>query len=210
MSEASPLLGPIAEYYSNRAKEHGARPEGVDWNSPEAQEHRWAQFLSLLDGAGRFSLLDYGCGYGGFHRYLQKQNLEHSYVGYDISSEQVAAASGLHAADADCRFVTDLSGLEPVDFVVGSGIFNVKLEATIETWEASIRSTLETMAGLSRKGFGFNMLTRYSDADRQREHLYYGDPAEYVRHCLGKFSRHLVLKHDYGLYDFTILVRMEG
>ncbi len=210
MSEPSKVLGPVADYYSSRVREFGARPEGVDWNSPAAQEHRWAQFLSLFDPTEHFSLLDFGCGYGGFNGYVRQQGLNHTYQGYDISAEQVGEASRLHADDPDCRFVSDLARLEPCDYVVGSGIFNVKLEATVEAWEASIRSTLDTMAGLSRKGFGFNMLTRYSDADRRKEHLYYGDPAEYVRYCLGTFSRHLVLKHDYGLYDFTILVRMEG
>jgi SAM-dependent methyltransferase len=209
MSESSPVLGPVADYYSHRAREHGARPEGVDWNSPEAQEHRWAQFLSLFNPGEKFSLLDYGCGYGGFHTYIQQHGFDHQYLGYDISADQVGGASRLHASDPACSFVTDLAGLEPVDYVVGSGIFNVKLDASIEAWETSIRSTLATMAGLSRKGFGFNMLTRHSDPERRREHLYYGDPADYVRYCLETFSRHLVLKHDYGLYDFTILVRLE-
>jgi len=116
----------------------------------------------------------------------------------------------LHGADPDCNFVDEASALEPADFVVGSGIFNVKLEASVEAWEASIRSTLATMARLGRKGFGFNMLTSHSDPEYRRDHLYYGDPADIVRHCLTTFSRSLVLKHDYGLYDFTILVRREG
>jgi len=65
MSEDPRVLGPVAEYYSTRAKEHGARPEGVDWNSPAAQETRWEQFVSLFPASESFSVLDYGCGSGG-------------------------------------------------------------------------------------------------------------------------------------------------
>jgi hypothetical protein len=51
------------------------------------------------------------------------------------------------------------------------------------------------------------MLTKYSDADRMRGDLYYGDPAFFFDHCKRSFSRNVALLHDYGLYEFTILVR---
>lgn len=210
MSEPSRVLKPVAEYYSNRVRQHGAQPAGVDWNSPEAQEVRWAQFLSLFEGEEHFSLIDFGCGYGGMHGYLKSQGVAHTYTGFDIASDQIREASRLHGSDADCNFVSDASALREADYVVASGVFHVKLEASDEDWEAMVQSTLQTMARLSRKGFGFNMRTSYTDPDHKWEHIYYGDPAEYVRTCLDTFSRRVVLKHDYGLYDFTILVRTEG
>ena len=36
--------------------------------------------------------------------------------------------------------------------------------------------TLDEFARLSRLGFAFNVLTRYSDADRRRPDLYYANP----------------------------------
>jgi hypothetical protein len=50
------------------------------------------------------------------------------------------------------------------------------------------------------------MLTKYSGADRmaQRPDLYYG-----FDFCKRRFSRNVALLHDYGLYDFTILVRKD-
>jgi len=64
---------------------------------------------------------------------------------------------------------------------------------------------------LCSKGFSFNMLTRYSDADRmaQRPDLFYGDPLFFFDFCKCEFSRNVALLHDYGLYDFTILVRKD-
>jgi hypothetical protein len=40
-----------------------------------------------------------------------------------------------------------------------------------------------------------------------REDLYYADPARLFDHCKTRFARNVTLLHDYGLYEFTMLVR---
>jgi hypothetical protein len=67
---------------------------------------------------------------------------------------------------------------------------------------------IDRMASLSRRGFAFNMLTSYSDPARMRDDLYYGDPCRMFDLCKRKYSRNVALLHDYGIYDFTILVRL--
>ena len=74
--------------------------------------------------------------------------------------------------------------------------------------ESTSSSTLETLAELSIRGFAFNMLTSYSDTDKMRPDLYYGDPAFFFDHCKRRYSRNVALLHDYGLYEFTIIVRL--
>ena len=97
--------------------------------------------------------------------------------------------------------------LEPTDFTVASGIFNVRLDVPDDGWRAYIEATLETLASLSLRGFAFNMLTSYSDADKMRPDLYYGDPGRFFDLCKRHYSRNVALLHDYGLYEFTIIVR---
>jgi hypothetical protein len=41
-----------------------------------------------------------------------------------------------------------------------------------------------------------------------RDHLYYADPGEFFEICKRVYSRNVALLHDYGLYEFTILVRL--
>ena len=60
---------------------------------------------------------------------------------------------------------------------------------------------------LGARGFGFNALTLYSDADKRRPDLYYADPLELFDHCKRTYSRFVTLLHDYPLYEFTLLVR---
>ena len=61
---------------------------------------------------------------------------------------------------------------------------------------------------LSKKGFGFNLLSTY--VDWKEDHLYYGDPLFFFDFCKRHVSRYVSLLHDYPLYEWTILVRMGG
>jgi hypothetical protein len=84
----------------------------------------------------------------------------------------------------------------------------LRLTTKDENWRAYILETIKNFADLSTKGFAFNMLTLYSDAEKMRPDLYYGDPTFFFDHCKRNYSRNVALLHDYELYDFTILVRL--
>jgi hypothetical protein len=132
--------------------------------------------------------------------------LDVDYRGYDLSESMLA-----HAREAypDATFVGSMEDLAPADYTVASGLFNVKLDVPAEDWQEYVLATLETIAGLSVKGVAFNMLTSYSDADRMRDDLYYGDPRFFFDLCKRAYSRHVALLHDYGLYEFTMIVRLD-
>jgi SAM-dependent methyltransferase len=203
-------LDKVRSYYENRLALFGATPRGVDWNSVESQELRFQQLLKICEEDQDFRLGDYGCGYGGLFDYFTKHGLKGRYYGFDISEQMIAAASQSHQGRPDCAFATTEEVLAGVDYLVASGIFNVKLDSAAEDWEHYILRTLERFVALSRRGFAFNVLTRYSDKDRMRGDLYYADPCFLFDHCKRTISRHVALLHDYGLYEFTILVRLEG
>ena len=196
----------VERYYSGRFAEHGATARGVDWNSPESQELRFQQLLRVTDREpGRFSLIDFGCGYGALAAFLRAGALDVDYRGYDLSESMLEHARLKHP---DSTFVGSVDELAPADYTVASGIFNVKLDVSTDDWREYVLATLETIAHLTRKGFAFNMLTSYSDADRMRDDLYYGDPRFFFDLCKREYSRHVALLHDYGLYEFTMIVRL--
>jgi len=95
------------------------------------------------------------------------------------------------------------------DYIVASGIFNVKNEIIESEWLYYILSTIEIMNKKSKKGFAFNVLTKYSDKEYMKNYLYYADPLFLFDYCKRNFSRNVALLHDYDLYEFTILVRKE-
>jgi len=105
-------------------------------------------------------------------------------------------------------FMERADELEPADFTVASGIFNVRLDVPDDDWRAYVEATVETLASLSLRGFAFNMLTSYSDSDKMRSDLYYGDPGWFFDLCKRRYARNVALLHDYGLYEFTMIVRL--
>ena len=106
-------------------------------------------------------------------------------------------------------FVEREGRLPVADYTVASGVFNVKLNVSHAEWEDYVLSKIATLARLSERGFAFNMLTSYSDADRMRPDLYYGDPRFYFDRCK-TYARNVALLHDYGLFEFTMIVRRDG
>jgi SAM-dependent methyltransferase len=200
-----PILDAVGRYYTERVREFGATARGVDWNSEESQDLRFAQLARLLPPRP-FSIIDYGCGYGALVDFLERQGPDFDYQGLDISEEMVKRAAQAHSAERR-RFTTSHLDLEPADYAVASGVFNVKLDTSTDEWSAYVLRTVETLDGLGRSGFAFNMLTSYSDPERMRADLYYADPCAMFDHCKRNFSSQVALLHDYGLYEFTILVR---
>ena len=185
---------------------HGASAGGVDWKSEESQRARFDQLMRIHDGSQPFSLLDYGCGYGALADHLDPDG-SWTYTGYDVSPRMVALARDRNPDPRRRTFTDREEDLEPADYAVASGVFNLRLHVDDATWRRYVLEGIGALHRLSRRGFAFNMLSTYSDPPRRRDDLYYGDPAFFFDHCKRHCSPNVALMHDYGLYELTILVR---
>lgn len=201
------ILTAVSNYYTEKVLTHGTTPSGVDWNSQESQELRFKQLLKVCKPRSPISITDYGCGYGALLDYLDAHEYIYEYQGFDIAEEMISRARKKYSEEAQCDFFAEKMHLQQTDYVVASGIFNVKLQTDDDAWLQYILSTLEELNNLSRLGFAFNVLTSYSDLEKMRPDLYYADPLFLFDYCKRQFSRFAALLHDYPLYEFTILVR---
>ena len=130
-----------------------------------------------------------------------------AYTGVDLSLPMVEHARDAYVGNQSFRFQQGAVGLNANDYCIASGIFNLKFQYDDASWRDYVVGTIEELNTFSLRGFAFNMLTIYSDADRMRADLYYPDPAFYFDLCKRRFSRNVALLHDYELYEFTIIVR---
>jgi SAM-dependent methyltransferase len=197
----------VREYYESKLRLHGPTPLGVDWNSRESQELRFVHLARLWEGDPHASILDYGCGYGALAPWLRGRGHQGGYTGFDLSPDMIAQASRMASHLHDVRFTADRAALEPFDYAVASGIFNVKMDTPDERWLGYVLASIADLASLSRRGFAFNVLTRYSDPEKRRPDLFYANPLELFDHCQRTCSRFVTLVHDYPLYEFTLIVR---
>lgn len=197
----------VENYYSQKIATYGNVPKGVDWNSLASQELRFVQLLKVVNPLELVSLNDYGCGYGHLYEFMTSKGYHFDYHGYDLSELMISRAKELYGSHPNCHFWVGDSYSKVADYTVASGIFNVKLDKSDQEWEEYVIATLATLNTLSQSGFAFNILTSYSDQEYMRDDLYYANPCFYFDFCKRHFSKHVALLHDYGLYEFTILVR---
>lgn len=203
------LLTEVAGYYTTKLVQHGETPQGVDWNGEESQTLRFEQLRKIIGTSNHFTINDLGCGYGALYDFLDHRYDSFSYSGIDVSESMVRAAEQRYKGKCQARFVLGSEADQIADFGVASGIFNVRLGRSDAEWQYYLEATLDKLDQTSRIGFAFNCLTSYSDADKMRGYLYYADPCVLFDLCKRRYSRNVALLHDYGLYEFTILVRKQ-
>ncbi|GAA6138649.1 hypothetical protein NBRC116583_23960 [Arenicella sp. 4NH20-0111] len=205
------LISSVAKYYTNRIEEFGATAKGVDWNGVESQTVRFQQLSKIIESDVLvdevFKIADLGCGYGAYYDFLKSEfGHQFDYFGYDVSSKMCDAARsniGRGRAQITCSKEID----NDVDYAVASGIFNVRLEEKADEWQDYFYQTISGMFRRADRGISFNCLTSFSDEDRMKDYLFYADPCEVFKFCKNELSKEVALIHDYGLYEFTILVR---
>lgn len=208
----SEQLKQIQRMYSENVTAKGTSSAAVGWTSEAEQKLRFFKLSQIICTEESFSVNDYGCGYGAFLKFLEKdmRRSVSAYHGYDISEEMLCAAKkvffdcGLHT---EAHWIKKDSLQTEADYSFVCGTFNVKFDAKHECWEEFIKEKLREMKKYSRKGFAFNLLSSY--VDWKEPHLYYGDPCYWFDFCKRNFSKRVALLHDYPLWEWTILVVRE-
>jgi len=204
----SELLNKVSAYYSDKIRTHGPTPKGADWRDEHSQHLRFARLLDVVNPEDRTGTIsELGCGYGALATYLRNTDRQNTYIGSDISADMIEAARRLHHDTPNTQFEL---GNEPhaSDYVIASGIFNVRFDIPDQEWQAYIDRTIDGMVVKARRGVAFNCLTAYSDRDRMDPRLFYASPGQMLTWCIERYGRHVALRHDYGLYEYTMIIRM--
>jgi SAM-dependent methyltransferase len=196
-------------YYAERAGEED-RARQVGWRDRCAQHARFRQFARAIGHSAEadFTVADVGCGLGDLLPFLRSAGFTGlRYTGYDIIPGMVEAAAASHAdSKAAFRVIGSVEEIEQTDYSFASGIFNAKAGHSDEAWWAHIQACVEAMAAKSGCRVAFNMLSSYSDEEKRDASLYYADPCRVFDWCKREIAPDVALLHDYGHWDFTVLL----
>ena len=121
----------------------------------------------------------------------------------------IEASKQQYAAVKAASFVTSLDEKIKVDYAVASGVFNMKLETPDDAWTEYVMSCLDKINEVTEKGFAITFLTKYSDKDKMRGDLYYADPCFLFDYSKKNYAKNVAILHDYGVYDFTLIIRKD-
>jgi len=199
-----------ADYYHQALMKHGDTPRGVDWKDSAGQRFRFEQLLEGLPIDQPFSILDVGCGTGALVDFLSSRvQKTFRYDGIDFVAGMIEVAASKHQGRAQTRFLsTELREIcEKYDFVVSSGIFNVKQTVSTIDWVSHCTETICEMFERCTKAIVFNCLT--SRVDFRRDELFYSEPGFMLDFCQTNLSRYVRINHAYPLFEYTMTVYRE-
>jgi SAM-dependent methyltransferase len=207
--ELDAAFAAMRERYEGWLAEHGAdSSRAVGWVDPAMQALRFDLLAQVMEGEQPVTVADFGCGTGALFAHLTARPEPPplgGYIGYDLVPAMVQAARTLHT-DPRARFEVGTAVSEEVDYVIASGAFSVRGEISDADWEAHVQGVLQALWQHSRRGLGFNLFTRGTEAFKPA--MYAGDPETWARWCSRTLPGALVaLRYGPPLQDFTVLVR---
>lgn len=199
----------IGQYYTQKVQAYGPTPLGVDWPCQPTQELRFVQLLRLCDFSAPFSLNDVGCGYGALLAFLARRHRrkEVDYLGLDLSAAMITEARQLWRKRGNTEFAVASASPRVADYSVASGIFNVKLDHPDALWTQFIEATLAAMQATSRRGFAVNFLAPLADSAGAAPELYRVSPSVWAGYCEREFGARVEVLDNYGMREYTLLVR---
>ena len=207
-----------SKFYEKLFIEHGPTAKGVGWNSNLAQNLRYMKLLQGLDKKNEIDVLDFGCGWGiGFEILRSEDYRVKSYLGVDVNSTVIDYASSRYSGESTANFelLTDKNSStilrrEHFDLVLASGVFNIRFNEAIDMWYEYVKEQTKFLFSLTKSTLAINFLSSISDKEKQRDDHFYCDPSEYLKFLLQEVSDKVSLIHDYGMWDFCVIVKRDS
>lgn len=211
LRQSSSLLLPVTAAYRRRLGQCGPTPKGAFWVSQHTVSKRFDILSRAFDptdmAQGNVTIRDYGCGYGAFFDYLKSKPImnDSRYIGYDITQSMLDACEK-RIKDTRAEFRHSAKPATRADYSIVSGTFNLKLDAEDQTWIDYVHASLVLLWETTDRAIAFNMLDR-RQFDPEIQGLYYADHLSMLSFCREALSPNVEVIEDYGLPDFTIIVR---
>ena len=128
------------------------------------------------------------------------------YTGLDLSANYLRLAQQKFPETAFYQedLLNSAIALPVHDYVVMNGVFTFKGNHSEDAmWDYS-QKLLTAAWKLSKRGLAFNVMTKY--LDWERDDLFHLSLDKIVAFVSDKFSRSFVIRHDYGLYEYTMYI----
>ena len=203
----------IYRHYESKFEAFGPNAKGMDWPD-EADLVR--RFEVMLRPSVEFSqvygvpprILDLGCGVGLFYDFLQdrREDFADLYRGIDISPLMIDAAKALRpAASFQCVDILDHTDfIQSCDVVFMNGVLTEKISLSQKEMTDFATSLISRAWELSEYALCFNVMSKH--VDWEREDLFHWSFDELYQFLKEKISPHVVIRSDYGLYEYTAYV----
>lgn len=199
----------IVEESERWLERHGDRPEGVGWPVAKDAPTRYRMMLEVIrpEHRRRVRLLDFGCGLSHLYEYIIREGLtEIEYSGLEISAPFLEISRKKHPGVTyyEIDVLEDDTSLPEFDYIIMNGIFNSRVRMTREEMFEFLKTLVARVFTHARYGISFNVMSK--QVEWERDDLFHLPMDELANFLARKISRHFVIRHDYGLYEYTTYV----
>jgi len=202
----------IVSHYESCLEKYGDTHLGVDWPKKEDVDKRYRVMLEVIrpDTPGKIKLLDFGCGASHLYEYIVQHKLDNiEYSGLDLSEKFIGLSRRkFPSINYYCiDILDDQVSLPDFDYIVMNGVFTEKRDLSFDEMFAYFQAIVGRAFDKARIGIAFNVMSK--QVDWERDDLFHL-PFDLLASFLTKnISRHFVIRHDYGLYEYTAYVYRE-
>jgi SAM-dependent methyltransferase len=192
---------------------HGDSYLGVGWTKgKELAELRYRVMCEVMRRPRdeEVTLLDFGCGASHLLDYMLEQGIARvRYTGLDLSPKFLALSRSKHPSVTyyELDVLQDADRLPDFDYIILNGIFNYKGELSQDEMLAYCKELLCAVFPKARHAIAFNVMS--TQVDWERDDLFHLPMDELASFLSSHISRHFVIRHDYGLYEYTTYVYRE-
>lgn len=202
MQENDSIIQKSNEIYNAAFNQYHDDIRSVLCGNVQRQYLRFGELIKYVDlnDASR-EILEVGCGSADLYKYLNFTGYRGKYKGYDINQNLLdLAAEKYPGIDVQLADIMNINTDKSFDYVVMSGVFNVKVGQDLG-W---VKNFITKMFDLCRNHIAFNALSTYVNFAEDK--MFYIDPVEIVRFCIENLSRRVTLLHNNLPYNYTVVV----
>lgn len=190
----------INEIYNHRLNKLGHSFDALSSGTEERRAIRFDVLTEIGIKSGD-SVLDLGCGFGDYFKYLKDNGILVKYTGIDINPTFINSAIERYP-DAEFK-VLDIQSEDPgqYDYVVSTSCFNYILDEQNNYEFAG--EILKRSYLFAKKGVAIDFTTDYVDFKGLEGTAFYYSP-EKMFGIGKKITKRVLLRHDYPLFEFCI------
>lgn len=193
----------MEEYYKNLFNKFGYSTESLGW-------HKGNQFLRFYQLTNHWelensSILDVGCGFGDFNKYLELNKItKYNYVGIDLLNDFITEANKRYSNE-NINFIlgnfmkTKIN--TNIDYSIASGTFNYKIKE-VDCYNY-VYDNMKKMFDISNKAIAIDFLS--SRVDYFHEHNFNYCPSKILEMAYG-LSRRVILNNSFLPFEFAIVI----
>jgi len=199
-------LEPLKEHFRRQIDQYDDPARACSWRDADVARRNFAAVSQLFaHETNPFSVYEVGCGFATLGEFLSEHYPLATYSGSDLLPEMIDRAKARNtAANVEQRDILVNPPVQQYDYVVISGLFNLRMSNDDESWFTFVKSMLRAAFGIAKKGLASNFLTSY--VDFKRELGYYQEPGRVFDFAERELSRFSEIRHYYYPWEFTLLV----